>query len=76
MKDPRVASLLRDERVNRALMEALRFRGKLQRSFDDRVDSVAKTLNLATKREVRELRRTIRRLEQEIKRAQLEDTGN
>ena len=57
-------------------MEALRFRGKLQRSFDDRVDSVAKTLNLATKREVRELRRTIRRLEQEIKRAQLEDTGN
>lgn len=69
LQDPRVASMLRDERVNRALMEALRLRGKLQRSFDDRVDSMAQTLNLATKREVRELKRTIRRLEDEMRAA-------
>lgn len=69
LQDPRVASMLRDERVSRALMEALRLRGKLQRSFDDRVDSLAQTLNLATKREVRELKRTIRRLEDEMRAA-------
>ncbi len=70
LQDPRVAAIMRDERVSRALMNALRLRGKVQRSFDERVENVAKLLNLATKREVRELRRTIRKLEDELKRSQ------
>lgn len=73
LQDPRVAAIMRDERVSRALMNALRLRGKVQRSFDERVDALAKTLNLATKREVRELRRTIRRLEDELRRSQRND---
>lgn len=68
LQDPRVAKLMQDERVMKLAMQAFEVRGKLQQSFDERVDQVAKSLNLATKREVRELRRTLRQMEQELER--------
>ena len=68
LQDPRIAKLLQDERVRRALMEALRARGRIGAEFDERVDRLARALNLATKREVRELKRTVRRLEEELRR--------
>ena len=37
--------------------------------FDQRVEKVAESLNLATKAEVRELKRTIRKLERDLKKA-------
>lgn len=69
MQDPRVARLMQDERVMKAAVQALQMRGRLRQQLDDRVDQVAKALNLATKREIRELKRSLRRMEQELERA-------
>jgi HAMP domain-containing protein len=69
MQDPRVARLMQDERVMKAVVQAMQMRGRLQQRFDDRVDQVAKALNLATKREIRELKRSLRRMEQELEKA-------
>lgn len=72
MQDPRVARLLQDERVMKAVMETVQLRARAQQRFDDRVDQVARMLNLATKREIRELKRNLRRMEQELARARAE----
>lgn len=72
LQDPRVARLMQDERVVKAAMQAVQMRGRLQQRFDDRVDQVARSLNLATKREIRELKRGMRRLEQELAKARAE----
>ena len=67
LQDPRVAKLLRDPRAQKALMRAFRFRGRAQEEIDRRLETMARLLNLATAREVRELKRTIRRLEEELR---------
>lgn len=67
LQDPRVAKLLRDPRTQKALMRALRFRGRAQEEIDRRLEIMARRLNLATAREVRELKRTIQRLEEELR---------
>lgn len=67
LQDPRVAKLLRDPRTQKALMQGLRFRGRVQEGLDQRLELMARRLNLATAREVRELKRTIRRLEEELR---------
>ena len=69
MGDPRVSKLLQDERVMKAMMQAFQLKGKVQESFDQRVEAIAKTFNLATKAEVRELKRTLRKMESELERA-------
>ncbi|MEZ4257065.1 MAG: hypothetical protein R3A78_15355 [Polyangiales bacterium] len=66
VQDERVMRLLQDERVMRTVMQAIEARGKLQESFEQRVERLARTLNLATSREVADLKRTIRRLEREL----------
>ncbi|MFW5875533.1 MAG: hypothetical protein ACOCXM_02230 [Myxococcota bacterium] len=66
LQDPRVARLMQDERVMKAAVQAMQWRGRLTQRFDDRVDQVARVLNLATKREIRELKRSLRRMEQEL----------
>lgn len=70
MQDPRVGKLMQDERVMKAAMQAFQLRGKVQEQIDARVESVAKSLGLVTKAEVRELKRTVRRLETELKKTQ------
>lgn len=67
LQDPRVAKLLQDPRTQKALMQGLRFRGRVQEGLDQRLELMARRLNLATAREVRELKRTIRRLEEELR---------
>ncbi len=67
LQDPRVAKLLADPRAQKALMQGLRFRGRVQERIDLRLERMARRLNLATAREVRELKRTIRRLEEELR---------
>jgi hypothetical protein len=48
------------------VMGALQLRAKMQQNLESGVQRVAKRFNLATGAEVRELRRTVRRLEREI----------
>jgi polyhydroxyalkanoate synthesis regulator phasin len=62
-----VAKVLRDPRVMKAVAKGFELKGKVQQEFDQRVEKVAESLNLATKAEVRELKRTIRKLERDLK---------
>ncbi len=70
MSDPNVSKLIQDERVMKVAMQAFQLRGKVQEQIDQNVGAAAKALGLVTKDEVRELKRTLRKLETELKKAQ------
>jgi polyhydroxyalkanoate synthesis regulator phasin len=69
MQDPRVMKVLQDPRVMKAVSKGFELKGKVQQQFDQSVENLANNLNLATKAEMRELKRTIRKLERELKKA-------
>jgi hypothetical protein len=68
MEDPRVAKLVQDERVMKVASQAFMLRGKVQDEIDGRIEKVAKSLGLVTKNEVKDLKRTIKKLETELER--------
>jgi len=70
MTDPRVTKLMQDERVMKAVMTAMSMPGKVQSFTHEQAERVAKAMALATEDEVKDLRRTVRRLEEEIARIQ------
>jgi cell division protein FtsB len=70
MADPNVSKLMQDERVMKVAMQAFQLRGRVQEQIDGRVETVAKSLGLVTKAEVRDLKRTIKKLETEMKKTQ------
>lgn len=69
MQDPRVMKVMQDPRLMKAMAKGFEIKGKAQQQFDERVEKVADSLNLATKAEVRELKRTIRKLERDLKKS-------
>lgn len=75
MSDPRIGKLLQDERVMKTMMQAFQLKGKVQESFDQRVESIAKMFNLATKSEMRELKRALRKMEGELEKAKKNAAG-
>lgn len=72
MSDPRVMKLMSNPKVMNFVMKGFQLRGKAQASIDEKVKSLAKTLKLATREEVAELKATIRTLEQALKQVQSE----
>lgn len=68
LSDPRVAKLATDPRVMKAVMQAMAMPGKVQQLASDQIEALAKRLHLATEDEVAQLRRTVRRLEEELDR--------
>ena len=78
LQDPRVVKLLQDPRVQEALVRGLRLRGRVQGALDQRVQRVAGSLNLATQRDLRSLKRRIRELERELRETEerLMDAGD
>ena len=68
MSDPRVQKIMADERVMKAVMQMMNVPGKVQSFTDDQVAKLAKAMSLATEDEVKDLKRQIRRLEEEIAR--------
>ncbi|MFT3923619.1 MAG: hypothetical protein QM778_13900 [Myxococcales bacterium] len=66
MQDPRIMKVLQDPRVMQVMAKGFELKGKVQQDFDTRVEKMADSLNLATKAEVRELKRTIRKLERDL----------
>ena len=72
MSDPRVMKLMSNPKVMNFVMKGFQLRGKAQASIDDKVKALAKTLKLATREEVSELKQTIRTLEQALKQVQTE----
>jgi hypothetical protein len=75
MADPRVMKLMQDERVMKALMTAMSVPGKAQNLARGQLENVAKAMALATEGEVKDLRRTVRRLEEEIAKLKAEQGG-
>src|ERR1700744_6540329 len=72
MSDPRVQKLMADERVMKAGMTAMSLPGKAQSFARDQVEGFAKVMALATEGEVKDLRRTVRKLEEEVARLRTE----
>ena len=70
MSDPRVLKMMQDERVMKAVMQVMSMPGKVQSFTHENVEKLAKAMSLATEDEVKDLRRTVRRLEEEMSRMQ------
>jgi len=70
ISDPRVVKMMQDERVMKAVMQVMSVPGKVQNFTQDNVEKIAKAMALATEDEVKDLRRTVRRLEEEMNRMQ------
>lgn len=66
--DPRVSKILQDERVMKAVMQMMSVPGKVQTFGAEQVEKLAKAMQLATEDEVKDLKRQIRRLEDEVSR--------
>jgi polyhydroxyalkanoate synthesis regulator phasin len=66
MQNPKVMQVAMNPKVMSAVMTAMSVRGKVASASSTAVQTVARSLNLATRDEVKELRRTIRRLEETI----------
>ncbi len=72
MSDPRFMRLLQDERVMKAVMAAMSVPGKAQTFAKEQAENVAKAMALATEDEVKDLRRTVRKLEEDLARLKTE----
>lgn len=68
MTDPRVMKIMQDERVMKAVMQMMSVPGKVQTFTNEQVERLAKAMSLATEDEVKDLKRQIRRLEEEVAR--------
>jgi polyhydroxyalkanoate synthesis regulator phasin len=66
MSDPRVIKLVHNEQFMKALVAALGMPGKIDGFTKEQAERLAKKLSLATADEVRELKRRVRALEDEI----------
>jgi hypothetical protein len=69
IQDPRFMKLVQDERVMQAAMQVIQLRGKINDSIDQSVDHIARKLNLATKKEIRDLKRALSRVEEDLRNA-------
>ena len=70
--DPRVSKLMQNEQVLRALMSVAQVPGRVNDFTTEQTDRLAKTLGFATAEEVRDLRRSIKRLERDLARMRSE----
>jgi cell division FtsZ-interacting protein ZapD len=68
MTDPRFSQVMQDERVMKALMAAMQMPGKVESFTAEQKERIAKALGLPTEQEISDMRRTIRRLEEEVAR--------
>jgi len=66
LSNPRIIKLMQDERVMKTLLTAMSLPGKAQSFAKDQVENVVKAMDLATEAEIKDLRRTVRRLEDEM----------
>lgn len=76
MSDPRVMKLMQDERVMKAVMQMMAVPGKVQTFTHEQVEKLAKSMALATEDEVKDLKRTVRRLEEEVARLERRQDGD
>ena len=75
MSDPRVLKLMQDERVMKAVMAAMSMPVKAQTFAREQAETIAKAMALATEGELNDLRRTVRKLEDDLARLKAEQQG-
>ena len=75
MTDPRVMKMMQDERVMKAVMQMMNVPGKVQSFGNEQIEKLAKAMSLATEDEVKDLKRQIRRLEEEVSRLEKKKNG-
>lgn len=68
ISDPRVAKLMKDERFTKAIMTMMSVPGRVNEFTTEQMERMAKVMSLATQDEVKDLRRMVRRLEDELSR--------
>lgn len=66
MSNPKVMKLMQDERVMKAVMTAMSLPAKVSTIKENAGEKVAKAMNMATAQEVKDLKRTIRKLEEQV----------
>ena len=66
MSDPRVMKLMQDERFMKAVMTLMGVPGRVSTFAQDQSGRFAKAMDLATEQEVKDLRRTVRSLEEQL----------
>jgi UbiD family decarboxylase len=66
MSNPTVMKLLQDERVMKVVMNAMSLPAKVSTMTETAGERFAKTMHMATEQEVKDLKRTIRRLEEQV----------
>jgi predicted nucleic acid-binding Zn-ribbon protein len=62
--------IMQDERVMKALMQMMSVPGKVTSFTNEQVERLAKAMSLATEDEVNDLKRQVRRLEEELARVE------
>ena len=68
--------LMSDPRVMKAVMAAMSMPGKMQTFGNEQVEKIAKAMALATEGELKDLRRTVRKLEEELARMKADQKGD
>jgi hypothetical protein len=66
LSDPRVMKLMQNEQFMKAMMAAISMPGKIDGFTKEQAEKFAKRMSLATSAEVRDLKRTVRSLEDEV----------
>jgi len=66
MSNPRTMRLMQDERLLKTMMTAMSVPGRVSSAVQEHTERLAHLLSFATEREVRDLRRTVRSLEDQI----------
>lgn len=67
LQDPRTTELVKNPRVQRAVVEGFRLKGRVEGALEQRLQRLAGSLNLATQRDLRALHRRVRHLERELR---------
>lgn len=75
MSDPRVMKLMQDERLMKAVMGLMSVPGRVTTFTQEQSARFARTMDLATEQEVKDLRRTVRSLEEQIAELQKQQHG-
>ncbi len=66
MSDPRVMKVVQSEQFMKALVAALSMPGKIDGFTKEQAERLARKLSLATADEVRDLKRSVRALEEQV----------
>ena len=66
MSDPRVMKLMQNEQFMKAMMAAMALPGRVDQLTKEQSRRLARAMDLATEQEVKDLRRTVRALEEEL----------